>query len=71
MNIANTILSFMAAKLVEWLLKRIEKAVQKYASEVAKDDEQNAVNGNNLKKYEDANDRKKRIEVALELLNHR
>lgn len=64
-----SIISWIAGELLKWLLGMVEKSIKKHLEDLARDKERKEINEENIKKYEEANDRKKRIEAAIDLLN--
>lgn len=64
-----TILTWLATTALNWLLGIISKKVQEHEAQVELDKARQAVNDENVKKYENAKDRSDRISAALDILN--
>lgn len=65
----NTILSFIVTKVLEWLLRTLKVEVEEHLADLAEQKRRGEINEANVKAYEAADERKKRIEAALNLLN--
>lgn len=69
MGFLESILIWIAEKVLNYLLGRATDAVIEHEKEVARDKERGEINDANTKAYEEANDRAARIKAATDLLN--
>ena len=61
--------SWLLAFILDYLYKKAKVAVEELVEEQKLAAERGAVNEENVRRYEEALDRKERIDAALELLN--
>lgn len=65
----NTIITWIATKVLEWLLRLVKTSVEEYLAELAEQRKRGEINEANVKAYEEAKSRQGRIEEALRLLD--
>lgn len=69
MGFLEGILAWLVEKVLSYLLGRAVNSVTNAVKDMEKDKERGKINDENVKKYEEASDRKSRIDAALGLLN--
>lgn len=69
MGFLEGILAWLVEKVLNYLLGRAVNSVTNAVKDMEKDKERGKINDENVKKYEEASDRKSRIDAALGLLN--
>lgn len=65
----SAILKWLIGYLLDWLLTRLMKEVQKRVNQIKSDEERQVRDDANVKAYEEAVDRVDRVKAALDLLN--
>lgn len=65
----NAILTWLAGKILKYLLGLITTKIEEHAAQVVEDKRRGVVNDANVKAYEEAKDRAARIKAATDLLN--
>lgn len=69
MGFLEDILAWLVEKILIYLLNRAASAVTDAAKDMERDKERGEINDENVKAYEEANERKERIHLSLDLLN--
>ena len=69
MTFFSGILTWIAEKILAYLLGRAENALKEKFQEIQRDAERGVTNEENTKKYEAAESEKERLDAAMDLLN--